>query len=73
MNTIMTNQKLNLTKHLLTSLPWPAKSTESPANQPLHLHPAWRQFLDLLHERLSVPNPAWTETFLELLDIADTM
>ena len=69
----MPNRKLNLTSQLLTNLPWPAKSAETPANLPLHHHPAFRQFLILLHERLIVPNPAWRETFLELLDIAGAM
>jgi len=73
MNTTMPDQKLNLTNQLLTNLPWPAKNTESPANLPLHHYPAWRQFLNLLHERLIVPNPAWRETFLKLLDLANAM
>ncbi len=69
----MPNQKLNLTNQLLTNLPWPAKSTESPGNLPLRRHPSWRRFLELINHRLIVPNPAWRETFLELLDIADTL
>ncbi len=48
-------------------------SSQGPQSLPLHLHPKWTIFLDLLGHKILASHPEIRPLFLELLDQADLL
>jgi hypothetical protein len=58
--------------------PWQPRRLPKPSSPdaqalPLHRHPQWTAFLDLLGHKIMTPHPDLRPLFLELLDEADLL